>query len=283
MEEYMERKDYKNIVKSMKLSNNWYFADNKLARELHYGIFVPSNELIIEFLEGQAYCLLKEVINGCEYTKNGDLLYILTEYVLAKWKEFERTGKENFLVDDLKTCLHTSLRTIYRLLKMGVITCNDKKISRVIDDYEENIDLEECKPALETLSKEYFYYDRELSDEARKFVVDEETRLDNSLRAEEKYAKKYIYSCDISDENKVKFITSALKEGIITIEFDGTIKGPFIDEKNSCQLDPELIFMFDEKIQACIIKESIDEGLIRVIEGLDFLKIEKSPEKKYKK
>lgn len=273
----MERKDYNNFVKSMKLSHHWYCADDSLASELRYGIFVPSNELIVELMEGKAYFLLVEVINSCEYTKNANLLYVLTEFVLAKWKEYQRTGKEDFIADDLKMCLQISLRTLYRLFKSGIIAYGEKTISRIIEDYKDNIDLEECKPALEALLKSYLYYNKELSDETREFMDEEEARLTNIREIKENYERKYMHSYDIAEEdsNKVNFITSALKEGMITIESDGTIKSPFIDEENDYQLDPDLTFMLDEKIQACMIKESIDEGLVRVIEGLDFLKSEK--------
>lgn len=273
----MERKDYNNFVKSMKLSHRWNYADDSLASELRYGIFVPSNDLIIELMEGKAYFLLMEVINSCEYTKNSNLLYVLTEYVLAKWKEYQRTSKEDFIADDLKTCLQVSLRTLYRLFKTGTIAYGEKTIPRIIEDYKDHIDLEECKPALEALLKSYLHYNIEISDEARKFMEVEEARLDNIQETKENYERKYMYSYDIAEEdsNKVNFIASALKEGMISIEYDGTIKSPFIDEENDFQVDPDLTFMLDEKIQACMIKESIDEGLIRAIEGLDFLKPEK--------
>ncbi len=273
----MERKDYNNFVKSMKLSHRWNYADDSLASELRYGIFVPSNDLIIELMEGKAYFLLMEVINSCEYTKNSNLLYVLTEYVLAKWKEYQRTSKEDFIADDLKTCLQVSLRAIYRLFKSGTIAYGEKTISRIIEDYKDHIDLEECKPALEALLKSYLHYNIEISDEARKFMEAEEARLDKIQETKENYERKYMYSYDIAEEdsNKVNFIASALKEGMISIEYDGTIKSPFIDEENDFQVDLDLTFMLDEKIQACMIKESIDEGLIRVIEGLDFLKPEK--------
>ena len=187
----MEKKDYNNFIKSMKLSHHWYYSDDNITSEIRYGLFVPSNELVIELMEGLGYFLLAEVINSCEYTKNVKLLYILTEYVIAKWKSAQRNEENDYLEEDRKSCLYASLRTIYRLLKDGKIAYGEKTFARILEDFNEHIRIPECQPIIDVLLREYFNYCTELSEESLAFIKEEESRLDCVRELEEKYVNKY--------------------------------------------------------------------------------------------
>lgn len=275
----MEKKDYNNFVKSMNLSHHWYCAGEELASELRYGLFVPSNELVIEFMEEGGYFYLVDVIRGCEYTKNIDLLYLVTEFMLAKWKDLKKNPVNGLQEEEINDCLYASLKTIYRLLEQGTIAYGDGKIGRVLEDYENNVNIEKCQPVLDVLLKKYFYPNKELNEASQEFITNEEDRLERIRKMHDKYAMRYIDSYNAS-YNKVTFLSEALKNGMITIEANGTIKSPFIEEENDFQVDPDIIFMLDEDIQAYIIKENIDEGKIQVIGGMDFLMPEKPIVKK---
>lgn len=265
----MERTDYNNIIKSMQLSNHWYFAEKEIGADMRYGLFVPSNENIIELMQYEGYFYLAELMKGFEYTKNVNLLYIIAEFFLAKWKSYTHNLEESdyfYQKDELEECLYSSLRTIYRLLKNGEISGNDLKIKRFLQDFKENVDIEKCQGVLNAILKNRGF-NVELSEDSLNFIENETNRFYKIRAIFDKY--KYTYN---DSHSSLTFLTEALKEGIISIKSDGTVKSPFIDEESTFKCDPEVIFMLDEKTQACILKEGIDEGKIIIMEGLDFLK-----------
>lgn len=277
----MEKKDYNNFVKSMHYSHHWYCAEESLAADLRYGIFEPSNELIIEFMEEDGYFYLNEVIKGCEYTKNIDLLYLVGEFVLAKWKHLDRHQelRESFnYLDELSDCLNSLLKTIYRLHKTNIINYEDKRIIRILNDFKNYVNIEKCQGALSALLFKYVGSQKKLSDEANEFISEESNRLTKIKEMNEMYQAKYTRSYN-ELYSSINFLIEALKEGMITIESNGCIKSPFIEESDF-QFDPNIIFNLDESTQACMLKEAIDENKIQVMEGLDFLQPQGCPVKK---
>lgn len=267
----MERKDYNNIVKSMQLSNHWYYAEEELGAEIRYGLFEPTSELITELMQYEGYFYLDELAKSCEYTKNTNLLYLLTEFFLAKWKYNITNIVDDFNhKDELEDCLYSSLQTMYRLSKAGEITWDDPRIGRVIGDFKENANIEKCHAVLNALLMR-IGYNIELSPDAVDFIEDEEKRINEIQRISNEYKDKYVTSYN-DLYIPITFIVNALKEGMISIQANGTIKSPFIDEESDFKFDPEVVFMLDEDAQACIIKEGIDKGKIITMGGLDFLK-----------
>lgn len=276
------KKDYNNFVKSMNLSHHWYCAGEELGDELRYGLFEPSNELVMEFMEENGYPYLADLIKGCEYTKNIDLLYLVTEFVLAKWKNSKRKPEAFSQQEEIEDCLYEALKTMYRLVIEGTIYYGDGKIARIIIDYKENVDIEKCEPILDILLKKYCGYNIELSEASQKIINLEEYRQNRIQKMKNKYAGRYIDSYDAL-YNIIKFLTTALKEGMISIEANGTVKSPFFEEDSDFRIERaerDIIFKLDEQARAYIIKEGIDEGKIIVIEGMDFLRPEKPDVKK---
>lgn len=269
----MKRKDYNNIVKSMHYSHHWYCAEEELATDLRYGVFEPSNELIMEFMEEDGYFYLNEVIKGCEYTKNLNLLYLLTEFMIAKWKHLDRNpeAKEKFnYKEELSNCLYSCLQTIYRLFRNQTLKYEDSRFLRVIEDFDNHISDEKYQPVLDVLLSKYKGKHITPSDEYIKFIETEVSRFDKIRDITERYRVKYIGSYN-GLYSSVNFLKEALINGMIYIDSNGSIKGPFITEESDFSFDPEIVFSLDEITQAAIIKEAIDENKISIIEGMDFL------------
>lgn len=268
----MERKDYNNIIKSMNLSHHWYYTSEETAAELRYGLFEPSNELVLELMEENGYYYLAEVIKGVEYSKNIKLLIIITEYILAKLKRLETTHIINEFTysDELEGCLQASLCTMYRLLKENLIFKNDVKIKHIIENIDGLTNLKLTYPMLNVFKCEYFDSNIALSDTERKFKEDEESRIKGINQTKKYYHEKYIANYN-ECFSRHEFLITAIEEGIVVINSDGTIRSPLIEENTDFKIDVNIFFKLAPSTQAFIIEEALDQGNLVPVKGMDLL------------